>query len=62
MTEIYWGYLRAIYRESYANFRDEGKAIYDMVRMARIDGCPKDILDRLVQDLRDEGSISASNS
>lgn len=61
MSEIYWGYLRHIFRESKLEFRDEGKAMYDMVRLARIDGCPDDVFEQLVQDLRNEGSLTHGN-
>jgi hypothetical protein len=58
---IYWGYLRNIYRESKLQHRgDESKAMYDMIRVARMDNCPDDVLKGLVNDLREEGSLNAS--
>lgn len=58
MGEVYWGYLRAIYRETKAYTRDEGAAMFAMAKMAREDNCPDTVLRGLVQDLRDEGAIT----
>ncbi len=56
---VYWGYLRAVFRQSKSVHGDESKAMYDMVKMAREDGCPDDMLTYLVETLRQNGDLSA---
>lgn len=54
---IYWGYLRAHFRDRKYQTGDVGAAMFAMVKLAREDGCPDFIFDRLVEPLREDGAL-----